>query len=123
MMRNILERAVRDVPLAGRVAEALTQAVGAGVLTSAAGHAAKQRCRAFRGWNRDEAARALAARLGDFLADCWRIASHDLLGPLGKLYHRSVDSLAGAFRKAVDATCSAADTFIRRPAQGLFRRT
>lgn len=115
LMRNLLEKAVRGVPLAGRIAEALTQAVGAGVLTSAAGHAAKDRCRAFRGWDRQQAAQDLTARLGDFLADCWRVASESLLGPLGKLYHRSVDSVAAAFRQAVDATRDAADTFVRRP--------
>ena len=115
MMRKILERTVRDVPLAGRVAEALTQAVGAGVLTSAAGHAAKHRCRAFRGWNREEAVRDLRARLGEFLADCWRVASETLMGPLGKLYQSSVDGLSAAFKKAVDTTASAADTFVVRP--------
>ncbi len=115
MMRKLLERAVRDVPLAGRIAEALTQAVGAGVLTSAAGHAAQHRCRAFRGWNREEAARDLKARLGDFLADCWRVASETLLGPLGRMYHKSVNGIAGAFKKAVDATVAVADTFVARP--------
>jgi uncharacterized membrane protein YcjF (UPF0283 family) len=115
MMRKILERAVRDVPLAGRIAEALTQAVGAGVLTSAAGHAAKHRCRAFRGWNREEAVRDLRARLGDFLADCWRVASETLMGPLGRFYQSSVDGLAAAFKKAVDATVSVADTFVAKP--------
>lgn len=115
MMRKVLERAVRDVPLAGRVVEALTQAVGAGVLTSAAGHAAKHRCRAFRGWNREEAVRDLRRRLGEFLADCWRVASETLMGPLGKLYQTSVDGLAAAFKKAVDATAGAADTFVVRP--------
>ena len=106
MMRKLLERAVRDVPLAGRIAEALTQAVGAGVLTSAAGPAAQHRCRAFRGWNRAE---------GDFLADCWRVASETLLGPLGRMYHKSVNGIAGAFKKAVDATVAVADTFVARP--------
>ncbi|MCD6304094.1 MAG: DUF697 domain-containing protein [Planctomycetes bacterium] len=115
MMRKMLERAVRDLPLAGRIAEALTQAVGAGVLTSAAGHAAKGRCRAFRGWNRRQAAEDLRARLGDFIADCWKVASESLLGPLGTLYHRSVNGVAAAFRKAVETTAAAADTFVRKP--------
>lgn len=115
MMRKIFERAVRDVPLAGRIAEALTQAVGAGVLTSAAGHAAKYRCRAFRGWNREEAIRDLRARLGDFLSDCWRVASETLMGPLGKLYQSSIDGLNTAFKKAVDATVGVADTFVAKP--------
>ena len=118
MMRKILERVARDVPLMGRIAEALTQAVGAGVLTSAAGHAAKHRCRAFRGWNRQEAARRLGAQLGDFLADCGRIATQIVLGPFGRLYQGSADALAkigGAFKRAVEATGAAADTFLRKP--------
>lgn len=137
MMRKILERTVRDVPLAGRIAEALTQAVGAGLLTSVAGHACKHRCRAFRGWNQAQAAQDLKARLGDFLKDCWNIASESLLGPLGKLYHHSVDKIGSAFRAAVEATGKAADTYVRQPvasggrqvaagirrsARGLFRR-
>ncbi len=118
MMRRILEKVARDVPLMGRIAEALTQAIGAGVLTSAAGHAAKGRCRAFRGWNRAEAARHLGARLGEFLADCGRIASQIVLGPFGRLYQGSADVLAKigeAFKRAVEATGAAADTFIRKP--------
>ncbi|MGB2820084.1 MAG: YcjF family protein [Phycisphaerae bacterium] len=118
MMRRILEKVASDVPLMGRITEALTQAVGAGVLTSAAGHAAKHRCRAFRPWNRAEAARHLAARLGDFLADCGRIASQIVLGPFGRLYQGSADALAkvgDAFKRAVEATGAAADTFIRKP--------
>ena len=115
MMRKILEKLARDVPLMGRLAEALTQAVGAGVLTSAAGHAAKSRCRAFRGWNRAEAARDLSAQLGDFLTDCGRIAREILLGPLGSLYHKSVNGIAAALKKAIDATVDAADTFVRKP--------
>jgi uncharacterized membrane protein YcjF (UPF0283 family) len=115
MMRKVLERTLRDVPLAGRIAEALTQAVGAGVLTSAAGHAAKHRCRAFRGWDRDEAARDLKAQLGNFLADCWHVASDTLLGPLGRLCHRSAGAVAAAFKSALDAAAAAADTFVRKP--------
>ena len=118
MMRRILERVARDVPLMGRIAEALTQAIGAGVLTSAAGHAAQQRCRAFRGWNRAEAAQDLAGRLGEFLADCGRIASQIVLGPFGKLYQGSADALAKigeAFSRAVEATGAAAETFVRKP--------
>ena len=118
MMRNILERAVRDVPLAGRIAEAITQAVGAGVLTSAAGHAAKFRCRAFRGWDREEAARNLRAHLGNFLNDCWAIARDLVLGPVGKLYQVSADAvraLGNGFKKAIEATGSVAETFVRKP--------
>ena len=118
MMRKILERTVQDVPLAGRVVEMLTQAVGAGVLTSVAGHAAKHRCRAFRGWDRDEAARTLRAQLGDFLADCGRVAREVIGSPLGRLYEVSTDVLGKvgtAFKKAIDATCDAADTFVRKP--------
>jgi uncharacterized membrane protein YcjF (UPF0283 family) len=126
MMRNILEKAVRDVPLAGRIAEAITQAVGAGVLTSAAGHAAKFRCRAFRGWDREEAAQNLRAHLGNFLNDCWAIARDLVLGPAGKLYQVSADALkklAGGFKKAVEATGSAADMFVRKPVTAGVRRS
>jgi len=118
MMRRVLEKVARDVPFMGRLAEALTQAVGAGVLTSAAGHAARHRCRAFRGWSRQEAAQDLGARLGEFLADCGRIASEIVLGPFGRLYQGSAEALGKigeAFRQAAEAAGAAADTFLRKP--------
>jgi hypothetical protein len=37
------------------------------------------------------------------------------MGPLGKLYHSSVEGLAAAFSKAVEATAGAADTFVAKP--------
>ena len=115
MMRKIFDKVAQDVPVVGRVLEALTQAVGAGVLT---GHAAKHRCRAFRGWSRQEAADHLGARLGNFLADCGRIATEIVLGPFGKLYRTSADALASfveAFKAAIETVGSIAETFIRKP--------
>jgi uncharacterized protein (DUF697 family) len=115
LMRKLLESFARSMPLVGRVAESLTQAVVSGVLTSAAGHAARHRCRAFRGWDRREAAADMRAHLGQFLRDCRQIAMDNLVGVVGRLYQSSTEKVGEALRTTFDAASDAADTFVVRP--------
>jgi len=115
LLRKVVESLARSVPLMGRLAEAAAQAVVAGVLISAAGHAARHRCRAFRGWDRREAAADLKAHLGEFLRDCQRIATENLVGLLARLYHGSADRIAEGLGAAFEAVAEAAEALVRRP--------
>ena len=51
--RNLVENLFANVPLLGRVVDDMGQGLGAGLFTSAAGHAAIERCAAFRGWDKE----------------------------------------------------------------------
>ncbi len=67
---KILETMTTNVPFLGGFVDEMAQGVGAGILTSATGHAALARCRAYRPWNHYEAVEGLHGKIGDFVRDC-----------------------------------------------------
>jgi len=67
---KILETMTTKVPFLGGFVDEMAQGVGAGILTSATGHAALSRCRAYRAWNHYEAVEGLHGKIGDFVRDC-----------------------------------------------------
>ena len=109
----------KGIPLLGRVLKPLMQAVGSGVLTSVAGHAAMQRCRAFRGWNRQEAAKRLDGMGKQYLRDCWGAAVEHTLPilreKLSDIPSAAWTKIREGFGAAIDATAGAADSFVRKP--------
>ncbi len=119
MTASLLTKGRRAVPMVGRATESLAQAVGAGVLTSAAGHTAKLRCKAFRGWDRKEAERHLGEMVGQYLQDCWE-AARQCVWPVvvetaGNATSVAWDKVKEGFGAAVDATAAAADSFVVKP--------
>ena len=82
------------VPVLGRYADNLAQGAGAGLMTSAAGHAAIDRCRAFRGWDKEQAKESLTGNLSGFLTDVKDIILKDVIPALGK-------GLGGAAKRTV----------------------
>lgn len=119
MTANLLTKSGKVMPLVGRATESLAQAVGAGVLTSAAGHAAKHRCRAFRGWDRCEAEQHLSSMVGQYLKDCWSAARKSvwpiITQTIGDAGSSVWDKVQEGFSSAVDATAAATDSFVRKP--------
>ncbi len=77
--RNLLENLFAFVPVIGRITDDIGQGLGAGLFTSAAGHAAMHRCAAFRGWNKQEAAESLGANMKVFVKDVKNIFTKDVL--------------------------------------------
>lgn len=77
--QKFIERLFSAVPFIGRFMDELAQGFGAGLLTSVAGHAAIQRCRAFREWDQEEAAQTIASKLGEFLTDVKEMFTRDVL--------------------------------------------
>ncbi|HIE10487.1 MAG TPA: DUF697 domain-containing protein, partial [Kiritimatiellae bacterium] len=77
--RSVFREILSGAPLVGRSAYHLAEALGAGLFTSLAGHAAILRVAAYRGWNRDEAARALGAQVGSFARDLGKIFTTDMV--------------------------------------------
>jgi len=70
---QFLGRLVKGLPVIGRLADAvagpIAQGVGAGIMTSVAGHAAIGRCKAFRGWNQEEARAGIRRHLKEYFTD------------------------------------------------------
>lgn len=79
---KFVEQLFKGVPLLGSLAGDLSQGVGAGLLTSATGHAAIQRCRTIDPWNRQIAQSTLAHRMPRFAKDVKAIFSADVLPKL-----------------------------------------
>lgn len=109
MGKKLMENFFASVPFVGRYVDDVAQGVGAGVLTSTAGHAAIGRCRAFRGWDEVEARRKVAAALRGFLADCWQIAEEEFRRLPGSAWAK----IRTGFSAAIEKTQQAADTFVR----------
>lgn len=69
MGRNLIEALASRVPGIGHFTDDIAQGIGAGFMTTVAGHAALDRCRAFKGWDRAEAKDSILKKVGDFYAD------------------------------------------------------
>jgi len=125
--RKLLENLFSQIPIVGRFIDDIGQGVGAGILTSVAGHAAIGRCAAFRGWEGKKEIASLGAHSTRFLADVKELFTKDLLPELkGKIRadipKEKVDepgfweAIAAGTAAAVDLTAKGWDSFIRKPA-------
>ena len=77
--RNVIENLFAFLPWVGRVADDIGQGLGAGLFTSATGHAAIERCTAYQSWDKDQAVDTLAAQTRDFIRDVKNIFTKDVL--------------------------------------------
>jgi uncharacterized membrane protein YcjF (UPF0283 family) len=77
--RNLIENLFSFIPWVGRVADDIGQGLGAGLFTSAAGHAVIDRCSTYHEWEKDAAVESLAAQTRDFLRDVKNIFTKDVL--------------------------------------------
>jgi len=125
--RNLLENLFANVPVIGKVVDDIGQGLGAGLFTSAAGHAAIGRCAAYRGWNKEEAAETLATQTRAFLVDVRDIFVRDVFPNLRNRIRSEVpdervqepgfwDRVAKGITTSVDKTAGAVGNLIVRPA-------
>ncbi len=123
--RNLIENLFSFVPWVGRVADDIGQGLGAGLFTSAAGHAAIERCATYHAWDKDLAVESLTAQTRDFLRDVKNIFTKDVLpdiknrivseAPQDKVNEPGFwDNLQNGVNKAFDATIKAAGSMIPR---------
>jgi CO/xanthine dehydrogenase Mo-binding subunit len=94
--------------------------IGAGFMTTVAGHAAMDRCRAFRGWNEVEAKRHMLSQVGDFYTDVKDIFFKDVWGSLRSRAGVTVGEAREKVADALDETGSALDDFIRQPIKAVY---
>jgi len=122
LLQNLAETVL---PVLGRFTDDLAQGVGAGLLTSVAGHATIDRCRAFRGWNEAEAKETLRSKLKDFAADLKDVVTTDLFAKIRKPVEaqtpwssaspETMSRVREGLATALDDTAAVMDTFVRRP--------
>jgi hypothetical protein len=115
MGKSLLESLGSHVPGVGRAIDDIAQGIGAGFLTSIVGHAALQRCRAFKNWDKVEAENNLRSNAVNFYADVRDMFQKDFLpGILRRLGDASKDTFE-KIGSALDATGEAVLGFVRVP--------
>lgn len=124
--RNLIENLFAFLPWVGRVADDVGQGIGAGLFTSAAGHAAIDRCATARAWEKQAAVESLAAQTRDFLRDVRNIFTRDVLPDIkGRIMSEAPEGKARepgfwencqrGINNAFDATIKTASSLIPLP--------
>jgi hypothetical protein len=108
--KNLIEGLASKVPFIGRFTDDIAQGIGAGFMTSVAGHAAMQRCRAYKGWNQQEAQDTLRRRAGGFYEDVRDMFKKDVLPHLirriGDQSRETIETIGTALDDAGSAVTS-----------------
>jgi len=120
MGKNLIEGLGSRVPGIGRFIDDIAQGVGAGFMTTIAGHAAMQRCRAFKGWNAVEAKRHLLSHVGDFYNDVKDIFFRDVWqGLRRRAGTTATDETGEKVADALNETGDSLTSFIRTPVRSV----
>lgn len=119
MGKNLIEGLASRVPGIGRFVDDIAQGIGAGFMTTITGHAAMDRCRAFRGWNEAEAKRHLLSHVGDFYNDVKDIFFKDVWGGIRGRSGAAAPDAGEKVADAIDETGSLLDSFVRVPVKAV----
>ena len=119
MGKNLIEGLGSRVPGIGRFVDDIAQGIGAGFMTTITGHAAMDRCRAFRGWNEAEAKKHLLSHVGDFYNDVKDIFFKDVWAGLRGRAGHVPDETADKVADALNETGSILDSFVRVPVKAV----
>jgi uncharacterized membrane protein YcjF (UPF0283 family) len=111
---KFVEKLFTQIPILGQVAGDLSQGVGAGLLTSATGHAAIERCKSVYAWNRGEEQKHLANKMSSFVIDVKNIFQADLI-PRIRPRLPEVTAVTEKVSKAFDSTAESMDQWIWSP--------
>jgi len=110
MVENVTRGLPGIIPGVSRIVDDCTEGIAAGLLTSVTGYAAKERCRAFRRWNYEEARENIASHLKTFTADVGKMFFTDIIphlkipGGLALEKWKEVkDSITRGFNDTIDA--------------------
>lgn len=115
MGKNLIEGLGSRVPGIGRFIDDIAQGIGAGFMTTIAGHAAMDRCRAFKGWNAAEAKRHLLSHVGDFYNDVKDIFFKDVWQGVRHRAGAAANEVGDKVADAIDETGSSLSSFVRTP--------
>ncbi|MFC1505140.1 YcjF family protein [Thermodesulfobacteriota bacterium] len=124
--QKLMDQLFSHVPYVGRALEDFAEGIGAGLLTSVAGHGALYRCRAYRGWNQEEAVRNLTSHVKRLLSDVKNIFKKDVLHRMRNRVYSTAnpaetkdpgfwDKTMNGVSTALDATESVMVNMIKKP--------
>jgi len=115
MTKSLLEALGSRLPGIGKLVDDTVQGIGAGFMTSVAGHAAMGRCRAFKGWNEEEAKNSLRNRVNSFYADVKNMFKRDILPLLRNRVTAVPKEALEKIKSALDDTGSSVASFVKVP--------
>ena len=119
MGKNLIEKLGSNVPFAGKYMDDIAQGIGAGFMTSVAGHATIHRCQAFRSWNVIDARANIRNLAGNFYSDVRDIFFKDTLplikNRLGDVSARQWEKIKTGVGSALDETGKVVGRFVKEP--------
>lgn len=119
MGKNLLEGLGSKVPFVGKYLDDIAQGIGAGFMTSVAGHAAMGRCSAFKGWNEQEAKDNIREHLKQFFIDVKNTFINDVLDMVikrvGIASKETMDKARNGISEALDETSNIIGKFVKKP--------
>jgi hypothetical protein len=117
--KSLLEKLGSKLPVIGQYTGDIAQGMGAGFMTSVAGHSAMYRCRAFKGWDEENAKESLRNRMRGFYTDIEDIFKKDILPMimkrLGDLSKEKLEEIRTGVSAALGETGNAITSFVRVP--------
>lgn len=124
--QKLMDQFLSRVPYVGQVLDDCAQGIGAGLLTSAAGHGAIYRCRAYRGWNQEVAVQTMSSHVAGFMKDVKSIFKQDVWPQMrSRIYSTSPtektddpgfwEKTTNGISAALDATESIVEIVIKKP--------
>jgi hypothetical protein len=124
--KNLFENLFTQIPVVGRSIDDIGQGIGAGLLTSASGYAAIDRCAAYRGWDKQRASRTIASQASRFLMDVKDLFTKDVLPAMrGRIRSTTApeqiqepgfwDQINRGIAASFDTTAKTVDTLLVKP--------
>jgi len=123
MGKNLIEGLGSRVPGIGRFVDDIAQGMGAGFMTTIVGHAAMDRCRAFRPWNERQAKDSLSRRAAAFYGDVKDTFWVDVWPGIRARAGAAAGDLKDRIASALDETGNAISSCIMAPVNGAFYAT
>lgn len=115
MGKNLIEGLGSRVPGIGRFIDDIAQGMGAGFMTTVVGHAAMDRCRAYRPWDEQEAKDSLRKRAADFYADVKDTFWVDIWPSITSRVGEASAELKDKIASALDETQNVVGSFVKVP--------
>lgn len=118
-----------SLPIVGRASGEIAQGLGAGLLTSVAGHGAIDRCRAYRRWDQAIAAQKMSLHVRTFMNDILGVLKQDIFPLVGRRLlstipseqiQKTFESIAASLEATTDTLI---DNLIKKAAKTVTRET
>jgi len=128
---KLMENLTSWIPVLGRFTDDIAQGIGAGLFTSVAGHATIDRCRAFHGWDEEDAKNSVGPKLRMFMADLKGIVADVIMPALkGRIEAETpedrrtpniIEKAKSGIGEAIDMTCETIGSCVRKPVSAGYR--